>query len=139
MRSVLHASAVGGAAFERKRSGSILSAADHTLTGFTVADLFAEPEVRRRSIVVFAMSLATTLAWWSISSFVPTFVGEIAGKAGLCPAAMGHLWSTYLQLRRFPRFCCPRLPRRSVWPQASHADLFRCGLRLDACAVRVHQ
>jgi len=35
------------AAFERKRSGSILSAADHTLTRFTVADLFVEPEVRR--------------------------------------------------------------------------------------------
>jgi MFS family permease len=79
------------AAFERKRSGSILSAADHTLTRFTIADLFIEPKVRRRSIVVFAMSLATTLAWWSISSFVPPFVGELASKAGLVP----QRWATY--------------------------------------------
>jgi MFS family permease len=82
------------AAIERKRSGSVLTAEDKALTRFTFADLFAEPESRRRAIIVFAMSLATTLAWWGISTFVPPFVAGIAGKAGLT----GQQWATYAAL-----------------------------------------
>src|SRR5439155_24060809 len=55
------------AARERARSGTPLAAEDHALTRFTMADLFADPEIRRRTVIVFLMSLATTLAWWGIS------------------------------------------------------------------------
>ena len=55
---------------ERKRSGRPLET-DHSLTRFTMHELFADRLVRGRLIIVCLMSLATTLAWWGISSWVP--------------------------------------------------------------------
>ena len=75
----------------RKDSGSALSAEDRALTRFTVADLFAEPEMRRRAIIVFLMSLTTTLAWWGISSWVPPYIASVAAKANLPP----QQWASY--------------------------------------------
>jgi MFS family permease len=79
------------AATERKRSGAMLSAEDQALARFTMADLFAHPEIRRRTIVVFLMSLTTTLAWWGISTWVPPYVASVATKAGL----PGQQWASY--------------------------------------------
>jgi MFS family permease len=79
------------AALERRRSGMTLTADDRALTRFTIADLFVEPEIRRRAIIVFLMSLATTLAWWGISTWIPPYVAGMAAKAGL-PAPQ---WATY--------------------------------------------
>jgi len=79
------------AANTRKLSGAALSAEDQALTRFTVADLFAEPETRRRTIIAFLMSLTTTLAWWGISSWVPPYIASIAAKAGL----PGPQWASY--------------------------------------------
>jgi MFS family permease len=79
------------AAVERKRSGATLDAADHSLTRFTLLDLFADPRVRVRLVIVFLMSLATTLAWWGISTFVPPYVASVAVKAGL----PGPVWAGY--------------------------------------------
>ena len=75
----------------RKQSGAALAADDRALTRFTVTDLFVEPETRRRTILVFLMSLATTLAWWGISSWVPPYIASIAAKANL-PA---QHWASY--------------------------------------------
>jgi MFS family permease len=79
------------AANARKDSGATLTADEKALTRFTVADLFAEPETRRRTIIVFLMSLTTTLAWWGISSWVPPYVASIAAKSGL----PGAQWASY--------------------------------------------
>jgi MFS family permease len=78
-------------AVERQRSGAALDPGEHALTRFTLVDLFAEPEVRRRTIFAFLMSLTTTLAWWGISTWVPPYVGSVAAKAGL-PAQQ---WASY--------------------------------------------
>jgi MFS family permease len=75
----------------RKSSGAALSAEEQALTRFTVADLFAEPETRRRTVVAFLMSLTTTLAWWGISSWVPPYIASVASKAGL----PGPQWASY--------------------------------------------
>lgn len=75
----------------RKSSGATLGSEEHALTRFTLADLFAEPDIRKRAIVVFLMSLATTVAWWGISSWVPPFVAAAAAKAGLPP----QTWASY--------------------------------------------
>jgi len=75
----------------RKASGAVLSAEETALNRFTVADLFAEPETRRRTIIVFLMSLTTTLAWWGISSWVPPYIASVAAKAGL----PGPQWASY--------------------------------------------
>jgi MFS family permease len=79
------------AAQAKKESGTALAAEDHALTRFTVADLFADPVVRKRAIIAFLMSLTTTVAWWGISTWVPPFVAAAAGKAGL-PA---QTWASY--------------------------------------------
>jgi MFS family permease len=78
-------------AMEHKRRGTALSAQDEALTRFTMADLFAEPEIRRRVILAFAMSLATTFAFWGIGAWVQPFVTEAAAKAG----RDGQQWGSY--------------------------------------------
>jgi MFS family permease len=79
------------AARARERGGIALSVEDRSLVRFTVAELFVEPASRRRAIIVFLMSLATTLAWWGISSWVPPYLAGVAAKAGL-PAQQ---WAAY--------------------------------------------
>ncbi len=79
------------AATARKKKGAKLDADEHALTRFTLVELFADPTVRARLVVVFLMSLATTLAWWGISSFVPPYVASVAAKAGL----PGPAWAGY--------------------------------------------
>ena len=79
------------AALERKRSGAALGAQDRALARFTVADLFADPEIRRRTILAFLMSLATTFAFWGISTWIPPYVASVASAAGL----PGQQWASY--------------------------------------------
>lgn len=78
-------------ALARQQSGAALAGDDRALARFTVADLFAEPESRRRTVLVFLMSLSTTLAWWGISSWVPPYIAATAAKAHLPP----QQWASY--------------------------------------------
>jgi MFS family permease len=68
---------------QRQQSGSALSEADEKLVRFTLFDLFADASSRKRTIIVFLMSLTTTVGFWSISTWVPPFVGSIANGSGL--------------------------------------------------------
>jgi MFS family permease len=79
------------AALARKRSGEALADHDEALARFTMTDLFVDPEVRRRVILAFLMSLATTFAFWGISTWVPPYISGIAASAGL-PAPQ---WASY--------------------------------------------
>ncbi|HEY5380232.1 MAG TPA: MFS transporter [Pseudolabrys sp.] len=79
------------AAHAKKKSGGAMNADEHALTRFTLADLFADPVIRKRAIVCFLMSLTTTLAWWGIATWVPPFVAGIAAKQGLPP----QTWASY--------------------------------------------
>jgi MFS family permease len=79
------------AATARERAGATLSDSERALARFTVADLFAEPEIRRRVILAFLMSLATTFAFWGISAWTPLYVAAEATKAGL----PGQQWASY--------------------------------------------
>lgn len=79
------------AAIDRERAGATLNAEDRAFTRFTIVDLFAEPALRRQTVIVFLLSLTTTLAWWGISTWVPPYIGSIAAKAGLT----GPQWGAY--------------------------------------------
>jgi MFS family permease len=79
------------AATAREKSGSTLSASEQALARFTVADLFAEPQIRRRVILAFLMSLATTFAFWGIGAWLPPYVATLAAQAGQ-PAQQ---WASY--------------------------------------------
>jgi MFS family permease len=71
-----------------------LSGQEQALARFTLADLFAEPEIRTRVILTFLMSLATTFAFWGISAWMPPYMASLAGKAGL-PAQQ---WASYVAM-----------------------------------------
>jgi MFS family permease len=60
-------------------------------TRFTLVELFADREVRRRTIFAFLLSLTTTLTWWGISAWLPPYVASVAVKAGL----PGAQWASY--------------------------------------------
>jgi MFS family permease len=49
---------------------------------FTLAAVFRDPESRRRTLLTFLLSLATTTGWWAISSWLPVHVGRIAQADG---------------------------------------------------------
>src|SRR6202048_376817 len=71
------------AAHALRRSGAALGREDHALTRFTVVDLFADRAVRRSLIGAFLMMLSVTFAFWGVGTFIPTYVGSVAAKAGL--------------------------------------------------------
>ena len=79
------------AAVEHKRGGGVLAEADEKLARFTLVDLFSDRAIRRQTIIVFLMSLTTTVGFWGISTWVPPFIGGLAASSGL-PAAQ---WASY--------------------------------------------
>jgi MFS family permease len=78
-------------AIEQKRSGISLGEGAQKLTRFTLFDLFTDVSLRKRTIVVFLMSLTTTVGFWGISTWVPPFIGSLAVKEGLNAAQ----WASY--------------------------------------------
>src|SRR5262249_13704206 len=70
-------------AHSQKRRGAVLEGVDAALTRFTVIDLFTDRSVRRPFVCSFLMMLSVTFAYWGVGTFIPTFVGNIATKAGL--------------------------------------------------------
>jgi MFS family permease len=58
---------------------------------FTLFDLFADRRLTRRTVVVFLMSLASTVGFWGVSTWVPPFIGGIAAASGL----NGAQWASY--------------------------------------------
>jgi MFS family permease len=58
---------------------------------FTLAQLFRDAEGRRRVVLGLLMSLATTLGWWGVATWIPGYVGGIAKQAGLDAAYWGSV------------------------------------------------
>lgn len=48
---------------------------------FTLSALLREPESRRRIVLAFLLSLATTVGWWAISSWLPMYATQMARTA----------------------------------------------------------
>jgi MFS family permease len=68
---------------EKKDRGDQLGEHDRALNRFTFFDLFVEPISRRRAILAFLMSVATSLGWYGISLWIPQYVASIATHDGL--------------------------------------------------------
>jgi MFS family permease len=71
------------AAHALRRQGAALRGEDAAIVRFTLVDMFAEPAVRTRLILTFVMSLAVTIGYWGVSTFVPSYVGAVAAGVGL--------------------------------------------------------
>jgi MFS family permease len=50
---------------------------------FTLTQLFTEREAARRTIILLVLSIVTTVGWWAISSWLPTFTVAIAKTEGV--------------------------------------------------------
>ncbi len=63
-------------------SGRFLTEDERRLTRFTMADLFASPELRRRTLLLLVMALASVVGYWGVSTWVPQYAGHVAAAAG---------------------------------------------------------
>ena len=113
------------AARAQQQSGAVLDGVDAALTRFTVTDMFLDRSVRPRLIAAFLMMLSVTFGFWGVATFVPTYVGTVAAKAGLsAPHLLGGGRAARHRGRHL-RLYHPRLPRRRDRPQADGDALLR--------------
>jgi MFS family permease len=49
---------------------------------FTLTEIFREPESRRRILLAMLMSLATTVGWWAVSSWIQSYTEQLAKELG---------------------------------------------------------
>ncbi|MGF6775400.1 MFS transporter [Paraburkholderia sp. GAS334] len=75
----------------RRKAGMALDDREQALARLTLFDLFAQPKLRRRTVIAVLMSLSTTLGWWGISTWVPPYIGSVAAQAGLSAPA----WASF--------------------------------------------
>lgn len=66
----------------RGRAVEDLSERDASYTRLTLRQIFADPALRRLTILGSVMSLVTTCAWWGISTWVPLYVSQTAARSG---------------------------------------------------------
>ena len=67
---------------QRLASGEPASREDRILVGFTVKQILAIPDLRRRLLLLLALSLSTIVAWWAVSTWIPFYAGQLASRAG---------------------------------------------------------
>ena len=58
---------------------------------FHPAELFVDPEIRRRTIFALLTATASAVGFWAISTWVPPYAASVAAKAGLS----GPQWASY--------------------------------------------
>jgi MFS family permease len=75
----------------RHRRGENLSPQETVAARFTVRALFEAPRLRRLVLLCLCMSLATTLGFWAVSTWIPAYVETLARAAG---AASPAQWGT---------------------------------------------
>lgn len=73
------------AATARVRDGKPLDDRDRALTTFTLRRLFAEPVGRTRMLKLLALSSASLVGWWAVSTWVPQYAGAAVKAAGAPP------------------------------------------------------
>jgi MFS family permease len=67
---------------QRVASGQPVSREDRILVGFTVKQILAIPDLRRRLLLLLLLSLSTIVAWWAVSTWIPFYAGQLAARAG---------------------------------------------------------
>jgi MFS family permease len=61
---------------------------------FTLAEIFREPESRRRVLLTFLLSLATTIGWWAAANLLDRYAAGIAKAAGYPNPALWGTWAS---------------------------------------------
>ncbi len=63
---------------------------------FTLAEVFRETESRRRMLLTFLLSLATTVGWWAVANLLDRHAAGLARAAGYANPAQWGAWSSLL-------------------------------------------
>jgi len=79
------------AAVNLQKSGSSLNDDQTKLAKFTLVDLLSDKTLRKQTIILFLMSLTTTVGFWGIATWVPPFIASIAGASG----KIAPQWASY--------------------------------------------
>ena len=66
----------------RAAIGGTPSIEDRQVVQFTLAYVLSDPQLRRRSTLLLLMSLSTVVGWWSISTWIPLYAGQLAAAVG---------------------------------------------------------
>jgi MFS family permease len=94
------------AALDRQRQGAALAGEDAALARFTLIDLFAERTVRSRLVLTLLMSLSVTIAYFGVSTWVPSYVGSVATGVGLSAERWAALAGLLQNLGALAGFFC---------------------------------
>jgi MFS family permease len=62
--------------------GGTPSHEDKQVVQFTLTYVLSDPQLRRRIALLLVMSLSTVIGWWSISTWIPLYAGQLAAAAG---------------------------------------------------------
>lgn len=60
---------------------------------FTLTEIFREPESRRRVLLTFLLSLATTVGWWAVANLLGRYIRGVAQAAGYPNAESFATWA----------------------------------------------
>jgi MFS family permease len=90
-------------ALQRRRNGTD-TGENPTLIRFTLAGLFIDAVIRRRTIIAFLMATTSAVGFWGISTWVPPYVGSVAAKAGLAAPQWASLRGTAYNARTIPGY-----------------------------------
>jgi MFS family permease len=66
----------------RAAAGEALDAEERALTVFTLRRIFADPTSRSRMLRLLALSTASLVGWWAVSTWIPQFAGAAVKAAG---------------------------------------------------------
>ena len=64
-----------------RRSGAHLSKEEVVVADFTIAVVLRNPQLRRLGLLCTLMSLATTVGYWAISSWIPAYAESVSKAA----------------------------------------------------------
>jgi MFS family permease len=78
-------------AINLQKSGTSLNDDQTKLAKFTLVDLFTDKSLRKQTIILFLMSLTTTVGFWGIATWVPPFIASIAAASG----KIAPQWASY--------------------------------------------
>lgn len=76
------------AATARARDGKPLDDRARALTTFTLRRLFAEPVSRARMVKLLALSSASLVGWWAVSTWVPQYAAAAVKAMGTSPSTV---------------------------------------------------
>ena len=63
---------------------------------FTLAEVFREKESRRRVLLTFLLSLATTIGWWAVANLLDRHTAALARAAGYANPVQWGTWSSLI-------------------------------------------